>query len=84
VRHVGSSGHFGPHEPGELPGDGGDHDVAVGFAFVEATEPAAQADLGRPRPGHHTGVKAGLTATELDPRAGPGAVRPRRFDQLGA
>jgi hypothetical protein len=41
IVHSGLGGHFGPHEPGQLSGDGGDDDVAVGFALVETTEPAA-------------------------------------------
>ncbi len=44
-------GHLGPDEPGELAGDGGDDDLAVGLACVEAVELAAQAQLRRPRPG---------------------------------
>lgn len=35
-----SGGHFGPHEPGELAGDGGGDDGATVFACGEAPEPS--------------------------------------------
>jgi hypothetical protein len=82
VRH--SGGHLGPDEPGELAGDSGDHDVAVGFAFIERAEPAAQADLGRPRPGHSVLLHALVAAAQVDADPRPGLVGPGRLDQLGS
>src|SRR5437660_8155847 len=83
-RYCISGGHLGPDEPGEFSGDGGDHDVAVGLAFVEATEASAQTKLRGPGAGHDVAVEAVLATAQLnaDPRSGP--VRPGRFDQLGA
>lgn len=75
--------HLGPDEAGELAGDRGDHDVAVGLAGVQAGEPAGQPQLRGPGPGHDGGVEAGVAAGDLRADRGPGLVGPRGLDQLG-
>ena len=81
---ISGGGHLGPHEAGELSGDGGDDDFAVRLALVEAAELAAQAQLGGPRPGHHLGVEALLAALEDSAGGGAGLVGLGRLHQLGA
>lgn len=54
------SGRFGPQEPGELAGDGGDDDLAVVLAGIETTELATEALLGGPGPGHGVRMNAVL------------------------
>ena len=77
-------GHLGPDEPGELAGDGGDDDLAVGLAGVEAAELAAQAQLGGPGAGDDGGVEPGLAALQDGAGGGSGLVGPGRLDELGA
>ncbi len=79
-----SGRHLGPDEPGELSGDGGDNHIAVGFAFVETPEPAAETNLGRPGPSDSVTGEAFLAAAQLDADTGAGPIRPGGLDQLGA
>jgi hypothetical protein len=76
-----SGRHLGPQEPGQLPGDRGDDHVGGVLASGQPPKAAAQPQLGRPRPGHHLGIRALLALVQLDPdrRAmlqGPGRPRP--------
>lgn len=72
-------GHLGPHEPGEFAGDGGDHGLAVGLAFIKATELATQAQLRGPRPGDDLGIEAFLAVFEHC----PGGCRRSRNPAVG-
>src|SRR5829696_4410869 len=62
---LGSCGHLGPSEPGELAGDGRHDHVLGALAGGEAAEAAAQAQLGCPGAGDHLWVQALLAAGDL-------------------
>src|SRR5829696_8092967 len=81
---LGSCGHLGPSEPGELAGDGRHDHVLGALAGGEAAEAAAQAQLGCPGAGDHLWVQALLAAGDLGADTWPVLVGPGRLDQLGA
>jgi hypothetical protein len=73
-------GHLGPQEPGQLAGDRDDDHLAGVFAGGQATEPAAQPQLGVPGPGDRLGWQAVLAAAQLQGGRGPVLVGPGRLD----
>src|SRR5918912_2204038 len=77
VPWVGSGGHLGPQEPGELPGGRGRHDALDVLAGGQCAEPGAQALLGYPRPGGDLRWQALLTAGDLHADGGAGVGGPR-------
>jgi hypothetical protein len=81
---ISSGGHLGPDEPGELAGDGGSDDLAVGLAGVQPAELAAQAQLRRPGPGNDVGFEALLAAAVACTDGGFGLVGPSGLDELAA
>ena len=81
MRVIGSAGHLGPHEPGELAGDRGDRHrgdlPAPGQLGVGGVQPL----LRLPRAGQRLRSAPGLPAPERGPDRGPVQAGPGRLDQ---
>jgi hypothetical protein len=78
------SNHLGPQQAGQLASDRDDHQLLGVLGSLQATEPAAQPQLGGPGPGDRLGWQALLAAAQFQGRLGSVLVGPGGLDQLGA
>ena len=76
-------GHQTPDEPGELPRDGDDGDVAV-LRGGDRVEPGVETTLGRPRVGEELGRLTFAPPAQVDPDGGTVPVAPGSFDEHAA
>ena len=87
VNGLGSGGHLGPQEPGELPRDGRGDDALGVLTSSQPAEAGGQALLRRPRPGNHCRVQALLAVGQFHTDRGAvlqGPGRPRPAGRAGA